>query len=235
MLAGTRECLEDRVISQAVGRFFDLAIKLLEDANEPFELRRQGCRVQLRRTYYPRVLRQRYRFADDFPARLIELRVTSIVLVKELEKSTLARTLEVFKRGPAHQEVTEHHAVMIAKQLQGRWIILFERTDQAVADLYSLINQCPSMFCQAGQNTHRRALRHQLRKPLGIGEQQLKRPLRIGRIILGTAADKGFTVFGQGTRIDGEQAKELVLLQGRHQRAFVELKSNRNRSAVALK
>ncbi|MNV51281.1 hypothetical protein D3C71_1433250 [compost metagenome] len=198
MLAGARECLKDRVIGQGVGRFFDLAIKILDGGNEPFELRRQGCCVQLRRTYYPRVLRQRHRFGDDFPARLIELRVTSVVLVEELEKSILARTLDVFERGPAHQKVAEHQGVMIAKQLQGQWIILFERTDQAVADLHSLINQCTPMFCQAGQNTHGRALWHQLRKPLGIGEQQLKRPLSIGRIILGTAADKGFTVLSQG-------------------------------------
>ncbi|MNP36379.1 hypothetical protein D3C76_1297640 [compost metagenome] len=59
--------------------------------------------------------------------------------------------------------------------------------------------------------------------------------MRIGWIILGTAVNEGFTVLSQGARIDGKQAKELVLLQGRHQRALVELKSNRDRRTVALK
>jgi len=66
------------------------------------------------------------------------------------------------------------------------------------------------MFDELLERTHRGALRDERLKLVAMLAQQLELQCSIGGVILRMTQRKGFTVLGEGRRIDGEQHQERI-------------------------
>ena len=94
-------------------------------------------------------------------------------------------------------------------------------------------DQTAAMFDELFAGTHRGAWGGEGREFVAMLEKALKLEFRVSGIVLGVAGRDGFTVLGQGWRIDGEQNKKFVLTQGIDERAFIEFEAHGNRASCA--
>jgi hypothetical protein len=80
------------------------------------------------------------------------------------------------------------------------------------------------------------ALRGALRDKGGefvtVFEQELDLEFGIGGVIFGPARSKRFAVLGHGERIDGKEHEEIIVLQRRHNGAFIEFQADGKRLAL---
>src|ERR1700675_1584369 len=102
---------------------------------------------------------------------------------------------------------------MVLEQLQSQRIVLLERAAQTVAHAHLVVHQVTTLLGQASQSAHGRACRIEWWELLWMSQQQLKRPLSITRVILGTAGYKGAPIPGQGCGIDRKQHQEIIFLK----------------------
>src|SRR5262249_17752645 len=90
-----------------------------------------------------------------------------------------------------------------------------------------------TLFGEAEQGAHARALRLQRGKSLWVPHEKIQGKFGIGGIVLGATGFEGLTVLGQGRRVDRKEHQEVVLLQCIDNWALGQFNSNRDGTAEA--
>ena len=109
------------------------------------------------------------------------------------------------------KEITEECGVFVLKPLQDVREVVFERTGEAVGEAHFVADQTAAMFDELFERPQRGALRDERLKLVAMLEQQIELQFSIGGVVFRMTGSKGFTVLGEGGRIDGEQHQERVL------------------------
>src|SRR5262245_18293115 len=156
------------------------------------------------------VSRQWYRVLDSLDACVDDVGVTHVMCAEEALKGGVARKLGGFQGRPLGEEITEECGVFVLEPLHDVREVVFERTGVAVGEASCVADQTAAMFDELLERTQRGALRDEWLKLIAMPEQQIELQFRIGGVVLRMTRRKGFTVLGEGSRVDGEQHQERV-------------------------
>ena len=108
------------------------------------------------------------------------------------------------------EEITEESGVFVLKPLQDVREVVFERTGEAVGEAHCVADHTAAMFDELFERPQRGALRAERLKRVAMLEQQSELQCSIGGVVLRMTRSKGFTVLGEGRRVNGEQPQERV-------------------------
>ena len=131
------------------------------------------------------------------------------------------------------EEITEKCGVFVLEPLQDVREVVFERPGEAVGEAHCVADQTAAMCDELCERTQRGALRDERLKLVAMREQQIALQCSIGGVVCRMTRSKGFTVLGEGRRVDGAQHQERVLPSGLDERTCVEFEAHRNGVACA--
>jgi hypothetical protein len=137
-----------------------------------------------------------------------------------------------FQGRPAGEEVAKDCRIFFLTPLQDVGEGVFERTRQAMRQPDFVAAKAPAVCNELRQGAHRGALRDKGGEFVTVFAQALNLEFGIGGVIFGPARGKCFAVRSHGERIDGKEHEEIVVLQRRHNGAFIEFQADGNRLAI---
>ena len=175
---------------------------------------------------------QRHSVLDGLNAGCDDVGRAHVVGTEKALQGGATRELDGFQGRPAAQEVAKDRRIFFLKPLQDVGEVVFQRTRQAIRQPDFVADEAPAVFDELRQGAHRWALRDKGGEFVTMFEQDLDLEFGIGGVIFGPARGKRFAVLGHGERIDGKEHEEIIVLQCRHKRAFIEFQADGKRLAV---
>jgi hypothetical protein len=176
--------------------------------------------------------RQRSGALDGLDAGSNQVSRAHVVGTEEAFQSGAACELGRFEGGPAAEEVAKDRGIFLGKPLQNLWKGVFERTGQAVGQTDFVADQATAMLDELRQGAHGGALGVEWGELVAMFQEDVNQEFGIGGVIFGPARGKCFAVRSHGERIDGKEHEEIVVLQRRHNGAFIEFQADGNRLAI---
>jgi hypothetical protein len=116
-----------------------------------------------------------------------------------------------FESRPWGENVAEQQGVFVPKPWQDVREGVLQRTREAMRDAHVVADQTAAMVDELRQSTHCWALGVQRRQCVTMREQECKLEFGVSGVVFGMTGREGFTVLGQGPRVDGKQDEEVVL------------------------
>ncbi len=175
---------------------------------------------------------QRHSVLDGLNAGRDDVGRAHVVGMEKALQGGATRELYGFQGRPAAEEVAKDRRIFFLKPLQDVGEVVFERTRQAIRQPDFVADEAPAVFDELRQGAHRWALRDKGGEFVTMFEQDLDLEFGIGGVIFGPARGKRFAVLGHGERIDGKEHEAIIVLQRRHNGAFIEFQADGNRLAV---
>lgn len=169
---------------------------------------------------------------DSLEAGIDDVNRAHMVSPEEPFQSRAARKVRGFESWPAAEDVTKDHGIFVGKPLQDLWKVVFEGTGQAVGQTDFVTDQAPAVLDELRQGAYGGALGAEGGELVAVFEEDLDLECGIGGVIFGPARGKRCTVRGHGERIDGKEHEEIIVLQRRHNGAFIEFQADGNRLAI---
>jgi hypothetical protein len=146
-----------------------------------------------------------------------------IVGVEEGDEGVATCTLRGAERGPALEEGSEDSGLLVAKPLQNLGEVLLGQVGDAVGEADAILNEIAAALDQATQHAHGRPLLVKRCELVAMAGEDVDSDLGVAGVVLRSAGREGAAVARQGRGVDGEEHEEVVLEQGRDDRALGEL------------
>jgi hypothetical protein len=130
----TRQGTDERVVRPCGSKARDLVVEALQGLSHTTPLLDEPFDQQLVGPDHPAVGGQRCGTEDGLYTRLNDVGVAPVVFLEESRQAGLTRPLGVLACGPAGENVTEDHRVLVLEPLQDLWDIRLERIGEPIRE-----------------------------------------------------------------------------------------------------
>jgi len=168
---------------------------------------------------------------DGVDAAVDDVGATDAVCVKEVDDGLPSGTLGVKQGRPPLEERDEDLGLLVTKQIESLRKIGLEREREAIREPHAVLHQVAARLDEAPERAHVRALMPQRLELLAMAHEQLQGDRGVGGIILRSARGEGAAVLRERAGVDGEDHEDVVLEEGRHNRALGELEADDDAAA----
>src|SRR5712671_627193 len=189
-------------------------VVMLDGLVERAQLLNQSFHLQLQRFDERWILSQGHRLFQGLQPLVDSLLRTAVMRIAEAAQDIGFGALELSQVWPAAQNLQRHRtAQVLSDHFQGRRIIAFESSTQAVTQAGAIVDESPASLHQQSQLSGRHILNGQHAQPIGMETNQLAQQIGVQGVILGPTDFEGSTIVGQAARIDRVNGQEVILHQ----------------------
>jgi hypothetical protein len=173
--SGARQGTEQRIVGQRGGKWRDLQVEAADGLEHGPSRLDEDLDQQPVGADHPGIKGKWGGLEDGLEALLDDVGIAHVVLMEEGCQAGFACLLGLLKRGPAGENVTKDHGVLVLEPLQDLGEIRRERVGEPIREAHLVSHQGAALLHQTLQGAHGNALRMQGGQPVVVGHQKFER------------------------------------------------------------